>query len=162
MVRVVSGVTVQKEKTMAKLKAAVTGNDILNPLVAVLNGKEFCMKLMDRVLNRYFHVDDPAQRPAEYYVQFTDRTVEIVDGMYGVEVRLTGVSVTPARTDGDFHTALLATVDAYSLAIKQNVPQDVKVQLFVAIMVDGVVRNQAGVHVSVIESDPVWVTGKMG
>ena len=143
-----------------KIKAAVTADKRLDALVAHLDSPHFCVELMERVLGNALGAKDPCEHPAAYYVQTTDRSVQIGQNLCGVEVRLTGASVTPARTDAAFHDALRTMREMYAIAIREKVPAGTRVELFVAIMVDGHVRNSEGYSVSVIEAGPEWLEGQ--
>lgn len=142
-----------------KLKAAVTRNPILDSLVAFLNSAEFCGELLEDALGKCLHVENVLARPGEHYVQECDRTVELLRGCFGVEVRLTGASVTPERTDGDFHDALQVIFGLYATTIEEYAPDGERVQLFVAIMTNDKIRDLDGFTTTVLESRSDWVEG---
>lgn len=104
---------------MSKIKAAAS-EGLPDELLAELDSQVFADALLMGVHGKCLHVEKPTRQPAGHYVQKTDITVQIEPNCFGVEVRFSGISVTPTRTDADFHEALAALASLYRQAIRRD------------------------------------------
>jgi hypothetical protein len=144
-----------------KLKAAIT-DGAPDELIAAFGSLSFADSFLNIVENT-FGVTDPGLRPAEFYVQAPDRTIAFHPEVFGVEVRLTGVS-RGEREPEVFHDALKELERTVAEFIKDALVDAgltaTRIQMFVVIMVDGDVPGVPGSNFygSVLESTPRWVT----
>ncbi len=147
---------------MAKLKAAISRN-APGQLLAALASVDFVTEFLVGVVGECLGVENPTERPAEYYAQEPDATISIGDHV-GVELRLTGVS-RGTRDHTQFHDALVALHSLAARYIAQAIKgtEVPRVQLFVVIMLDGdvplpPVKGQSGTkYTSVLEHDAEWI-----
>ncbi|MBI1961502.1 MAG: hypothetical protein HYS45_02270 [Parcubacteria group bacterium] len=125
-------------------------------LFKAFSSEGFARTFLENVLVGCLGAKDPAERPAEYYVQEPDPMVT-VGVCLGVELRLTGIS-RGGRTAKQFHDALKALKDLAARTIAENLKVG-RVQLFVVIMLDGDVETKpgSGQYSNVLESDAIWV-----
>lgn len=141
-----------------KLKAVVT-SDMPNAVAGVLSSKKFALAFLDQVVGEVLGVEEPRERPAEFYVQKPDFTVNC--GGFGVELRLTGVS-REGRKAKQFHDALTKlhelAKDALQKAMAKAEMQE-QVQLFCVIMLTADVETApgSGTYSNVLEHEAEWV-----
>ena len=142
-----------------KLKAAIS-DGAPRPLIMAFGSKTFTGRFLTEVVGEAFGVQDPLNRPAEYYVQKPDITIQGGE-VIGVEVRLTGVSrgTRPAST---FHKALKALEQLVEETTRGSLPSGVSAQVFVVIMIDDEVETApgSGTYSSVLEAEPTWIKGE--
>ncbi|MBI2051109.1 MAG: hypothetical protein HYT31_04920 [Parcubacteria group bacterium] len=138
-----------------KVKAVISREAPMT-LFAAFSSAAFARTFLQNVVSGCLGVKDPAERPAEYYVQEPDPMVA-VGGYLGVELRLTGVSRN-GRTAKQFHDALKTLKDLAARTITENLTAG-RVQLFVVIVLDGDVETKpgSGQYSNVLESDAIWV-----
>jgi hypothetical protein len=146
-----------------KLKAAISGS-APEPLFEILGSRQFVRDFLNEIVTGCFGIEDPADRPAEYYVQLPDRTLSLVDNIMGVEVRLTGVS-RGNRPPKVFHDALKKLEELVIRTIQEALRGlGFKVEVFVVIMLDKDVPlppkagSEFTEYTSVLESEAKWVT----
>lgn len=145
-----------------KIKAVVT-RGIPTAIETAMLSKELTEKLLSEVIGKALGVEDPLERPAEFYVQEPDYT--ICCGPFGVEIRLTGVT-REGRKVAQFHKALerLHALARNTLQEALDMPSvdQMRVQLFCVIMLNGDVETAAGsgVYSNVLESKAEWVEKK--
>ena len=139
-----------------KLEAVIT-RGVPDEVVDDLGGDGFAMDFLAMVVGDCLGVEHATQRPAEFCVQEPDRTV-CVNGHFGVELRLTGVS-RQGRSAKEFHDALKSLVDIAKEHIARNLKKG-RVQLFCVIMLDGDVETSpgSGVYSNTLESEAIWIT----
>ena len=145
-----------------KLKPAIT--DGAPPaLFEAFRSSLFAKRFLEEVVEGTFGVESPEHRPAEYYVQLPDTTIQAEDEVFGVEVRLSGVSQA-GRTPKVHHGALKAleqlVADTARVGLKGV---DVRVQILVVIMLDGDVPGlpkspEEAQYGSLLESEARWVS----
>ncbi len=141
-----------------KLKAAITSS-APKRLFDEFGSVEFARRVMLEVLQECLGAKDPLVRPAEYYLQLPDRTVEVKKGCWGVELRLTGASRGRRRAQ-QFHTALSKLQEIAADLIKASLNPRQEAQLFCVLMLDGDIEDGQGGYTSVLESNAEWVKGK--
>ncbi len=141
-----------------KGKAAIT-NTAPPSLFEAFGSREFATGYLE-ILGAVFGVEDPLHRPAEYYIQYPDEIVGVLDDVWGLEFRLTGAS-RGQREPKIFHEALKALDELVSKTAAAAIPVGAKVQVFVVIMLDGDVpaSKESGNYTSVIEKPAHWVEG---
>lgn len=140
-----------------KIKPAVT-EGTPEPVLEALNSKHIARRIYTEVLQGPLRVK--SMGPAEWYIQRADETIEVEEGSFGCEVRLTGVSRNPKRSEQDFWDAREVLERIYRETIEENLPVGMKMQLFVAIMLDAPIRDERGRDTTIVEGDAVWVEGK--
>lgn len=128
-----------------KLKAVVT-QGIPPEVYAALENPMFLRNVFEKVLGRYLKVESAILRPAEFYAQRNDETVQIGEGRFGVEVRLTGATYREGR---DFPGAVKALHRLYRQQIIRHMRPGEKIQLFCVVM------ETERLH----ESDAEWIEG---
>lgn len=146
-----------------KLKAAIT-QGTPESVIEAMGSKKFALLFFKCVCAETLGATRPEARPAEYYVQVPDVTVN-TGGYRGVELRLTGVS-RAGRTPKQFHDALDVLHEIAGDMIRQalrsasEVNRHVNIQLFTVIMLDGDVEMTpgSGVYSNVLEMTPEWIT----
>jgi len=146
-----------------KLKASVTSG-APDSLVEAFGSADFAGVFLQGVVEDVFGVVDPARRPAEYYVQFPDQTVQLSHEIFGVEVRLTGVT-RGERAPKVFHDALKKLEELVIETVQEAIKDTgFRVEVFVVLMLDSDVpappwtNAEASEYTSVLESDAKWVT----
>lgn len=152
---------------MAKIKAVVPGggSDESKGLSRVFGGAPFAREVLDLVVGGCLGVEDPLNRPAEYYVQVPDETV-YAGGKFGVVVTMSGVS-RDGRTPKQFHAALMKLVDiatAYIRTALTNCKSTSRVQLFCVIQIDGQIElvPGKGAYGNQLESEAIWISTQTG
>jgi hypothetical protein len=147
-----------------KLKAVVT-DGAPEPVVAAMGSKFLAQRFLNEVVIDILAVEDARNRPAEFYVQFPDRSVFTEDG-FGVELRLTGVSRN-GRKASQFHNALQQlheiAMDAIAIALKKSETNpEMHIQLFTVLMLDGDIETSpgSGVYSSVLEHPAELVSAR--
>jgi len=148
---------VSQEEAM-KLKAAMT-DGMPGVIVEAMSSREFASSFLEQVVGEALGVEKPHLRPAEFYVQKPDFTINC--GEFGVELRLTGVS-REGRKAKQFHDALKALHELARNALQQAVNVkglQYKVQLFCVMMLNGDVETSpgSGVYSNVLEHPAEWV-----
>ena len=141
---------------------AVVSDGIDKAVLGALRTPQFAEEIIRKVMGGCLGAENPLERPAEYYVQFPDLTIQVKDGFYGVEFRLTGATRND-RTPAQFHKALKVEHEIVKTAVSdalKSLGAGVKVQMFVVIMLDGDIETKpgSGVYSNVIESDAEWVS----
>jgi len=86
---------------------AVVSKGINNEVICALSSPKFAESFLTTVVGGCLGVDNPLERPSEYYVQEPDVIIQAKEGYYGVEFRLTGCTRNN-RTPSQFHKALVA------------------------------------------------------
>jgi len=145
-----------------KLKAAIT-RGAPEAVVNALGSSEFARSFLVAVVEDQLGASKSIERPAEYYVQEPDYTVNI-EGRFGVELRLTGVSRSN-RKAAQFHRAIKKLNELANQTIAKALQASgsgVEVQLFCVLMLDGDVETApgSGVYSNTLESDAVLVQAK--
>ncbi len=140
-----------------KLKAAIT-DGAPDELFVAFGAAWFAEAFIDRIATKLLGAKRAMSRPAEYYVQFPDRTIAVANCEIGIEVRLTGVS-RAGRSPEVFYKMLEELQRLVRETAKQVLPSNVKAQIFVVVMLDGDIEVQpgSGRYSSVLESEAVWV-----
>lgn len=140
-----------------KLKAAIT-DGTPQEVIDELSSKEFAHAFLVAVIGTVFKVDNPLDRPAEFYIQKPDITIQ-AHTTCGIEVRLTGVS-RGTRPASVFHQALSALSVLVEQTVYESLPNGSGVQIFCVMMLDKEVETSpgSGVYSSVLESEPKMVT----
>ncbi len=141
-----------------KLKAVITYG-APQAVVDAMTSRKFLLVYMDEVLSALLGVSNPQERPAEYYVQEPDRTINL--GSLGVELRLTGVS-RAGRKSSQFHRALQTLQTLAKASLQEALDGSghrVGVQVFTVIMLDGEVETEpgSGKYSNTLESEAEWV-----
>lgn len=144
-----------------KCKAAIS-DEAPRELFATFGGAPFAREVLDSVIGDALGVENPTGSPGEYYVQHPDKTVTVEDDVWGIEVRLTGVS-RGSRKAAQFHRAidaLEAICIEHAVAALADTRDGGRAQVFCVIMLDGDIETApgSGVYTNVIESKAVWVT----
>ncbi|MBI4812289.1 hypothetical protein HY798_02475 [Candidatus Falkowbacteria bacterium] len=142
----------RKEKDV-KLKAVVTEGTPAR-VFETMRSIRFVKSFLVEVATEILEAKDALARPAEFYVQTPDRTVNTENG-FGVELRLTGVSRN-GRTPKQFHIALkrLHEIARAEIAVAlDDCIGGTKIQLFTVIMLDGDIETTpgSGVYSNVLE-----------
>ncbi len=143
-----------------KLKAAITeGAD--QAIIDAFGSQRFATEFLMEVAEGHLWVNSALRRPAAFYVQKPDVTVN-VGGGFGVELRLTGASRS-GRTPKQFHEAIQALYNLAVCTISGELAvsgSESRFQLFVVIMLDGQVETAPGSnrYSNVLESPETWVT----
>jgi len=146
-----------------KLKAVIS-NTAPKALFEAFKSPLFARKFLTEVVGEALGVENPLARPGEFYVQEPDPIVAIDDsGVWGIELRLTGVSRN-GRKAAMFHNALkalnnLARRTIAELFVSEGDLSDAKVQLFSVLMLDGEIESApgSGRYTNVLETPAEWV-----
>lgn len=143
-----------------KLKAAIS-EGTPKEVFDAFGDAQFASAFLNKIVDSCLGAQAPAARPAEFYVQKPDETV-CVNGQFGVEVRMTGVS-RGQRCSAQFEQAmhLLFVLSKYAIAnALQRAGSEEKVQLFCVIMLDGVVEypTGSGEWTNTPESQAIWIS----
>ncbi|MBI2475327.1 hypothetical protein HYV69_02780 [Candidatus Uhrbacteria bacterium] len=125
-----------------------------------MSSKRFAMSFLVDVVTEILGPQSAIERPAEFYVQWPDRTVYTESG-FGVELRLTGVS-RYGRKASQFHKALAKLHDIAKNEIADALATSAcgtRIQLYTVIMLDGDIETSpgSGVYSSVLEHEAEWV-----
>lgn len=143
-----------------KFKAAITSR-VPDSVKEALGSPEFAKSVIDRVAEKALGAQNTANRPAEYYMQAPDITINT--GRLGIEVRVTGVS-REGRTAAQFERAIETLHWSYASTVKNTlieIGSEESIQVFVVIMLDGDIDLPAccgGGWGSVMEHFAVWVS----
>ena len=144
-----------------KLKAAIT-KGAPESVVEAMGSVSFAMAFLREICVNILGAENVLIKPAEYYIQEPDVTVNIGGGI-GVELRLTGVSRN-GRTAKQFHHALNGLHDLATETIRQALVLEggapPSIQLFTVLMLDGDVETSpgSGVYSSVLEASARRIT----
>jgi len=131
-----------------KLKAVVNVGCPEDLVIALNNIRG---RILVEVLERHLRVKPGSFGPAEFYVQNCDFAVSEEPFC---EVRLTGISVSPARAADDFRNARNELEKIYAEVIHQHLLQGQKMQLFISVMAD---RSLPDGSPSLVEGNAIWV-----
>ena len=105
-------------------------------------------------------VKNALECPAEFYVQDADTTKQLQPGVFGVELRLTGVS-RGTRELPSFIQAVQELFGHLAVRIQEALAGSTdRVQLFVVEMVDKDVRSQDGSWSQILEVPARWITAQ--
>lgn len=138
---------------MSKFKAAFT-ETLPKALAFHLGSREFARRLKKEVLGTELRVDT-TRRPSEHFVQKPDEIIEDEEGVFGIELTLSKVSVKDGRF---FRGALTAMERVLTEAIESLCDDTVCVQIFCVIQTDVPVP---GTSSTLFEADEaIWVRGK--
>src|SRR5262249_45216538 len=121
-----------------KLKAAIS-NGAPALVIEAFGSHDFTVRFLKEVVGDAFGVENPIDRPAEYYVQQPDITIQGGETI-GIEVRLTGVS-RGTRSPKVFHNALKALVGLVKETAAASMPIGSKAQVFIVMMIDDEVET---------------------
>lgn len=103
-------------------------------------------------------VTDALDRPSEFYVQDNDVAKQLKAGVFGVEVRLSGVSRLKRKSE-QFTKAVKVLFAQYAQCIAGALDgTDVRVQLFVSEMINGDVQGEDGTWSPILEVPAQWIT----
>lgn len=136
---------------------AVASRGLPQEVNDALGSRAFATELLRKVIGGCLGVEKPEARPAEFYVQEPDFTVNT--GFHGVEVRLTGASRgnrTPRQFEQALETMHAIVVNAVSATLS-DAESDETVQVFSVIMLDGDVPTGGDKYACMLEHPPVWV-----
>jgi len=133
-----------------KTKAAIIGGT--DELRDAFSSSAFARIVIGAVIQDILGVKDALDRPAEYYVQKADQGPALVEGMSGVEIRITGISRN-GRTPKQFHKALAKLEDITEGVVLGVGLDGARCQIFCVLILDGdvEVRPDSGVYSSVLE-----------
>jgi len=140
-----------------KIKAACT--NLTKELLEILSTQDFARLVLTRIYGECLGVENPCERPAEYYMQLPDICIPTSDKP-GVEVRLTGAGAS-GRTSKQFQEALNMLGKIFADTIHRHLKSsnsNERIQLFIAIMVDTPVEISNGYRTNIPESKPIWIT----
>ena len=141
-----------------KLKAAIS-DGAPQELIMAYGSRDFAQRFLADVVGKVFGAENPDTRPAEYYVQTPDQTVQVHERLIGVEVRLTGVS-REGRAASVFHRALEALDELVTVTAVANLQVGQIAQIFVVMMLDKEVETApgSGIYSNVLEANPKRVS----
>lgn len=140
-----------------KLKPAIT-ESVSPAVIASLSSAAFATAFFDEVVHQALGVENPLGRPAEFYIQRPDLTIDT--GAKGVETRITGIS-RGNRTPEQFVQAAEALHGLVTKTVARalfEAESDEEIQIFSVLMLDGDVPALDGKgYTSIIEHHAVWV-----
>ena len=144
-----------------KLKADVLNVQIFpwgERIITTLNGKEFHLAWIEGIVINHLKVPREKINPASYYTQHCDRGWGGFCDKLGIEVRLSGVSRTRARSGEDFDRALEALANLYKTRVASVTPIGESVNGLIVIMMDKAVETASGKEEVLLEVE-FWVEG---
>lgn len=139
-----------------KLKAVIT-ESAPQDLIKAFGGRLFAISFIGDIVTAIFHVRSPVGKPAEYYVQKPDLSIDT--GYCGIIVNLTGVS-RGRRKPKQFHDALKKLHEISKRRIETLLDTNQTAQLFCTIMLDKEISIRPGEYSNILESKAEWVCGK--
>lgn len=139
-----------------KIKAACIGTPEV--VVEALSSLEFAQDVLSQVVGVALGVQNPLLKPSQYYVQAADVGPACIEGMMGVEVRLTGAS-RKGRTAEQFSKALATLHTIVHDTVFRALAPSQRCEVFCVVMVDAQVEFPpgSGEYTNTLESMPVWV-----
>lgn len=141
-----------------KLKAVATST-LPQSLINAMNSSDMADDFW-AVLREHLHVPREELGPATHYVQETDLIVPPSNGVLGVEVTVSKVSLSDRRSAQDFKNALNAIQAHYADLIRTYVHRSSRqVQLFCVLVLDGPIKFTGEEPTSLIELPPIMVAG---
>jgi len=141
-----------------KLKAVAT-HSLPDALLLALDSTEVADAFI-RIVTEHLHVAPGSAGPATHYVQKTDYAIPTSDGRMGVEVTLSKVSVNDNRARNDFKRALEALQKFYIGLIEHHLDANQEAQLFILLALDQPIKFVGQEPTSLLELDPVMVSGR--